>query len=153
MVSDFTERSRRRQTDEFGIQHGDTFCFRQRADRLPDSPQRRGHVVENVHRNLDERLRRQRQSEGLDTGQPSVTLSDPPSDALGDGNVSAGKLDVVGDQEGPSANGDGTRTRMRQARPEVRLATGQRQGLGQTFEPGRRTSASTARSDRRAARP
>ena len=83
--------------------------------------------------------------------QAAARLADPAGDPLGELDVARVEVDVVGDEERPGTDRDGTGRRVEPRRPEVRLAA---VGPISAFRPSywpRRTSASLTRSGRVAA--
>ena len=61
------------------------------ADALPDAPERRDRVVEEVHRDLGPRLTGEVEAERLDSRQAAVALPDARGDATRDRDVVASR--------------------------------------------------------------
>ena len=111
----------RRQADELRLAQLDALVGGQVADRLPEQPERRDRVVEQVHRDLRPLDVVQVEPQRLDPRQSAGSLADAVGDALGEVDVARLEVDVEGDQERSSADGHGAGGGMHAGRAEVGL--------------------------------
>ncbi len=118
-IGDRKECSQRGKPDEFGLGELHAVLRGDVADGLPDQPQRCRCEVEDVHRDLGAAEFLDPEAVGLDPGQAATRLTDAPRDALGQLDVARIEVDVVGDEEGPGADGDRAGRRMDPGRSEV----------------------------------
>src|SRR5664279_4685579 len=121
MVGYIEESIDRRQADEFRLGQVDAVFGGFGSDRLPDDPEWCRPEVEQVHRHLSPLQFLDPESVGLDSRQAATGLAYSARNPLGQLNVAAVEVDVVGDQEWTRPDGHCAGRCMHFGRAEIRL--------------------------------
>ena len=128
------ERALRHESHDLAPRGRHAARFRLQLHRVERAMQRRAIDVDEIHRDL--RLTVDLEAKPLHVAEPARRSTHGLGDFLRDGHVGGvAKVDVVRDEKGTRADGDGARRRVNAARSEVGIAVGIRADLGtQTLE-------------------